>query len=213
MTTVSSEMASVDETRLPAIRTPKALIGIVVALVLSVCLTTSVPAQAPSPPTPAPGGQMTVATVSPGVRDSVVRLYGAVFDRQPDQPGLDYWVDRDLTWTPPDHIAQSFMASPEWTATYGPVDDAQFVVLLYRNVLDRDPDMAGQEYWLAGLAGGLTRSAMLLGFSESAENVALTATAPPEAPPPPRRRGSQPCRPGRVLVDGSSTPAANNGSG
>ncbi len=185
MTTVFGETTLIEETRLQRARFSKAWVTVMVALVLSICLQSSVSAQAPSSADPPAANQMTVATVSPGVRDSIVRLYGAVFDRQPDQPGLDYWVDRYLTWTPLDHIAQSFMGSPEWTTTYGPVDDAQFVVLLYRNVLDRDPDAAGQEYWLGRLAGGLTRSAMLLGFSESAENVVLTATAPPEAPPPP----------------------------
>ncbi len=152
---------------------------------ISLCMSPPVSAASSQHDAPAPAHQMTVATVSPGVRDSLVRLYGAVFDRDPDQPGLDYWVDRYLTWTPLDHIAQSFMGSPEWLATYGPVDDAQFVVLLYHNVLDRDPDAAGREYWTGRLAGGLTRSAMLIGFSESAENVVRTATAFPEAPPPP----------------------------
>lgn len=154
-------------------------------LMISLCVSSPVSAESPGRDAPPSAHQMSVATVSPGVRDSIVRLYGAVFDRDPDQPGLDYWVDRYLTWTPLDHIAQSFMGSTEWLATYGPVDDAQFVVLLYHNVLDRDPDAAGQEYWTGQLAGGLTRSAMLIGFSESAENVVRTATAIPEAPPPP----------------------------
>lgn len=127
----------------------------------------------------------TAAEATPGVRDSIVRLYGAVFERQPDPDGLEYWVGRYLTWTPLDHIAQAFMESPEWQQTIGVVDDGQFVQLLYRHVLQREPDGPGREYWLGRLAGGLTRSAMLIGFSESAEYVASTATANPEPPPPP----------------------------
>ena len=42
------------------------------------------------------------------------------------------------------------------------------------NVLGRDYDQAGYEYWLSNLNNGVeTRYELLLGFSESAENKAL----------------------------------------
>ncbi len=121
--------------------------------------------------------------VRPGVRDSVVRLYGAVFDRAPDDAGLRYWVERYVGGMTLTHMAQAFMAADEWVVTYGAVDDPGFVELLYGNVLGRGPDPEGGAYWLGRLAGGLGRSAMLVGFSESPEYVVRTGTAPPEAPP------------------------------
>ena len=122
------------------------------------------------------------SAIPEGVRDSIVRLYGAVFDRNPDAAGFDYWLGLYLSGTPLTAIAEAFMESPEWTDTYGEVGDDQFVDLLYQNVLDRRPDEDGAAHWRAQLANGLSRVDMLLGFSESSEYIAVTGTAPPEAP-------------------------------
>ena len=47
-------------------------------------------------------------------------------------------------------------------------------VVLYKNVLDREADTSGLNYWLGQLnSGAETRYEVLLGFSESAENKAL----------------------------------------
>ena len=44
----------------------------------------------------------------------------------------------------------------------------------YLNVLGRDYDQAGYEYWLGNLNNGLeTKYELLLGFSESVENKSL----------------------------------------
>jgi hypothetical protein len=123
--------------------------------------------------------------VSAGVRDSVVRLYGAVFGRGPDSDGLDYWVVRYVDGTSLARIAQSFIASDEWLTTYGQVDDQEFLDLLYGNVLDRVPDPDGGAYWLGRLGSGLSRHAALLGFSESPEYIAATGPALPDAPAAP----------------------------
>ena len=137
-----------------------------------------------------PGGSVdgddpTVASaVSAGVSDSVVRLYGAVFDRQPDAAGFAYWVDRYVSGTPLAVVARSFMEAPEWAETYGEVGDTEFIELLYRNVLDREPDASGAEYWAAELSSGLSRVHLLLNFSESPEFIEVTGTSQPEAPPP-----------------------------
>ena len=125
------------------------------------------------------------AEAEPGVRDSVVRLYLAVFDRQPDAAGLDYWVGRYMSGEPLGDIANWFISSPEWQLTYGELDDAEFVGVLYQNVLDRQPDPEGESFWLSQLSASATRTDLLLGFSESVEFVAVTNTATPVAPPPP----------------------------
>jgi hypothetical protein len=45
---------------------------------------------------------------------------------------------------------------------------------LYVNVLGRDYDQAGYEYWLSNLNNGVeTKYELLLGFSESVENKSL----------------------------------------
>ena len=57
----------------------------------------------------------------------------------------------------------------------GSLDNRGFVTGLYRNALDREPDRAGLDGWVDLLDGGVARSDVVLGFSESAEHVALTA--------------------------------------
>jgi hypothetical protein len=52
---------------------------------------------------------------------------------------------------------------------------------VYRNVLHRDPDPAGEAYWLARLAEGRTRAWLVLAFAESAEHRNATAGALPVA--------------------------------
>lgn len=99
------------------------------------------------------------------------RLYQAAFDRAPDQRGLGYWiaeVDKGMSL---EEIAFSFINSDEFRTLYGtnPTDE-QFITLLYNNVLNRDPDIAGFDYWMNDMRDGLSRAGVLSSFSESAEN-------------------------------------------
>jgi uncharacterized delta-60 repeat protein len=107
----------------------------------------------------------------------VVRLYFATFLRVPDYAGLVYnaGLVRAGTVTPV-QLADFFAASPEFAATYGALDDTQFVTLLYANVLGRAPDPAGLAGWVALLEGGMSRGQVLYGFSESAEYQANMAS-------------------------------------
>lgn len=106
------------------------------------------------------------------------RLYKAAFDRTPDAEGLGYWIaELDSGVTDLAHAALNFILSAEFQQLYGApgsVADESFVTLLYNNVLDRDPDAAGQAYWLAELGRGFARERVLASFSESSENRAAT---------------------------------------
>ena len=99
-------------------------------------------------------------------------LYRAAFDREPDFPGLGYWIgelDRGLDFG--SVVAASFIASAEFIAKYGPNPSNEvFVDLLYQNVFDRAPDSKGGTYWLEQLNGGLARSNMLASLAISDEN-------------------------------------------
>ena len=54
------------------------------------------------------------------------------------------------------------------------VSNEQYVKTLYQNILDREPDTDGYNYWVGQLNNGIEdRSELLLGFAESAENKAL----------------------------------------
>lgn len=124
----------------------------------------------------APARPAAAATATP--EDAVIRLYSAVFDRDPDPAGLAYWSGRLASCTPYEAVANAFIGSGEWVTTYGRVDDRQFIATLYRNVLDRDPDAGGSAYWLARAQAGMTRTKLLQHFAESPEHVAKTGTRP-----------------------------------
>jgi hypothetical protein len=100
------------------------------------------------------------------------RLYHAAFVRLPDYDGLQYWrTQLDQHRVTAAQVASSFVASPEFQATYGALDDTAFVDLVYRNVLGRTPDAGGEAYWVGQLrTGARTRGGVILGFSESAEH-------------------------------------------
>jgi trimeric autotransporter adhesin len=99
----------------------------------------------------------------------IVRLYLGYFNRIPDHDGLFGWVKALRGGTALGAISSSFAASAEFQLTYGALSDADFVTLVYRNVLGRAPDTAGYNGWLALLRQGLSRGDMMAGFTESEE--------------------------------------------
>ena len=104
------------------------------------------------------------------------RLYNASFKRLPDADGLKYWIDQFSSGANDERaVASSFLVSDEFKERYGAnVSDSTYVNTLYKNVLGRDADTSGLNYWLGQLnSGAETRYEVLLGFSESAENKAL----------------------------------------
>ena len=104
------------------------------------------------------------------------RLYNAAFARFPDADGLKYWIDQFSSGRNTRRVvAQSFLGSEEFTQKYGSnVSDETYVNNLYKNVLGRDADAEGLNYWVGNLSSGIeTRYEALLGFAESAENKAL----------------------------------------
>jgi len=114
-----------------------------------------------------------------GPAGTVYRLYRAYFLREPDAAGFEFWLSRYRSGQSLISIADAFSTSREFRSTYGTVGDRQFVGLVYENVLDRSPDLAGLQYWLAQLLGGMSRGRLMIGFSDSAEFRAATADGVP----------------------------------
>jgi Ca2+-binding RTX toxin-like protein len=106
----------------------------------------------------------------------VYRIFQATLDREPYQTGHMYWTERLLGGTSAEDVAAGFMASPEFQTTYGETTNAEFVTLLYNNVLDRAPAPSGLDWWTAQLdSGAMTRAEVVLGFSQSPEFQNATA--------------------------------------
>lgn len=106
-----------------------------------------------------------------------VRLYGAAFDRHPDASGLNYWVQQRQQGMSLTSMASRFISSGEFQNLYGRLPDRDYVAQIYRNVLHREPDTTGLDYWTGRLRAGDTRGDVLVGFSESGENKRATASA------------------------------------
>jgi hypothetical protein len=99
------------------------------------------------------------------------RLYQAAFDRKPDVSGLDYWYHQMNSGVTLQQVASGFINSAEFKALYGSnPSNAEFVTLLYDNVLHRAPDTGGFNFWMNELDHGTSKEQVLIGFSESIEN-------------------------------------------
>jgi serralysin len=108
-----------------------------------------------------------------GAGGQAYRLYQAAFDRAPDLHGLGYWIKLMDGGLGLEQVAYEFANSPEFRDTYGTTTNAQFVGLLYENVLHRPAEDGGFNYWMSMLNDhGMTREALLGHFSESPENQA-----------------------------------------
>lgn len=111
-----------------------------------------------------------------GVSGEAYRIYKAAFNRTPDLQGLGYWIAKMDEGVTVVQVAGGFIGSAEFQGLYGVnPSNEQFVDLLYKNVLDRNPDASGYAYWNSVLFNGLTRADVLAYFSESPENVTNVA--------------------------------------
>ena len=103
--------------------------------------------------------------------EPVIRLYHAALGRSPDYAGLWNWSSAlqagALTLA---GAADQFAGSAEFLSRFGTMDNTQFVQLLYRNVLGRDADPAGQADWVGRLNAGASRGTVVIGFSQSEES-------------------------------------------
>ncbi|MEZ5225481.1 MAG: DUF4214 domain-containing protein [Acidimicrobiales bacterium] len=123
------------------------------------------------------------ASACPEMMDSIYRLYTAYFLREPDQVGWDYWFDTYGSGpnTNLEVVSEAFAASDEFRNTYGSLSNAEFVTLIYNNVMGRAPDTAGFNHWKGALDNGYLRGSVMIAFSESAEYVGRTGTTRPMA--------------------------------
>ncbi len=120
-----------------------------------------------------------VALDTDGAPGQLYRLYQAAFDRAPDPGGFGHWLGRMEAGDSLERIAGYFVASKEFIDLTGAATgDRDFVTALYDNVLHRQPDATGLDFWTGVLGrGAIDRTQLLVQFSESAENVAQLVAA------------------------------------
>jgi hypothetical protein len=158
------------------------------------------------------GSSLDIVAATPGkgtvTTGNITELYGAVFDRQPDVPGLAFYLQylQANPSTPLVQFAQYFLASPEYTGNtthnyaHSQTGDDQFITDSYENLLHRAPETGAIPFYenvidsyTKGLAAGsaayiaaenLGHAWVLTYFSASPEflnDVQITAAHPADA--------------------------------
>ncbi len=110
-----------------------------------------------------------VAQASEVTEQKVAELYVATFNRAPDKPGLDFWVN-DSGFTI-EQIATSFFDQTETQDLYPPgTTETEFVTSVYDNLFNRLPDAAGLDYWVDALGSyAVTRPIMIEAVKNGAQ--------------------------------------------
>lgn len=107
----------------------------------------------------------------------IVRFYYAALYRRPDYDGLAAHTSSlyaegnhtDNLYRRLGDIGMNFVDSSEFRSRYGNLDNKAFLVHVYRNMLNREPDEIGLQDWLRYLDSGHTRGEFLRDFVLAAE--------------------------------------------
>ncbi len=113
-------------------------------------------------------------TVSVEDAQTVALMYEAALDRAPDISGVNFWINQAQVFSV-EEIAQAFLDSAEFEAAFGDPDaltDQELVEVLYSNVLDREGEQAGIDFWTAAVGQeDFSRADLLTAFAISPENI------------------------------------------
>jgi hypothetical protein len=114
-----------------------------------------------------------------GIPGQIYRIYRAAFARTPDAAGLGYWIGASDQGASLLSVAQDFVSSREFKTQYAlATTNTAVVKQYYLNVLNREGEQAGIDYWVDILDRKAdTLAGVLIGFSDSGENKSGTASA------------------------------------
>lgn len=108
-----------------------------------------------------------------GPAGQVYRIYQAALNRRPDLPGLGFWIAANQNGCALLGIAGDFIASAEFKGRYGTnPPNLQLINSFYNNVLHRNGEKAGIDWWVDQMNAGADPAGVLYGFADSAENKA-----------------------------------------
>lgn len=140
---------------------------------------------APFPASAAVPGKPFTETGCDEYTDSVARLYTAGLGREAEQGGFEFWVAEYMASRYSLYrMAVFFTQSPEFAQSYGDPTNREFVKIMYRNVLGREGEAGGVDFWTGELdEGRRNRATVLLNFAESPENVDRSGTTQPALGP------------------------------
>ena len=94
--------------------------------------------------------------------------YQQYLGRPADAQGLAYWTGRMQNGLTDEQLESEFIASTEFYTNAGGTDKA-WVDAMYQDLLGRQPDPAGEAFWVAELKNGAQRADVADGFATSSE--------------------------------------------
>ncbi|MBM2321388.1 MULTISPECIES: DUF4214 domain-containing protein [Marivita] len=126
--------------------------------------------------------QVGIASLSAEEIATFVELYIAYFNRAPDAEGLNFWGSAFANGYSLETIATLFLGQSETQQTYpDTLSNLDFATQVYNNVLGRDPDQGGLEFWVNLLdGGGVTRDQFILEALRGAKVTAPEGSTPEE---------------------------------
>ncbi|MEZ5228163.1 MAG: DUF4214 domain-containing protein [Acidimicrobiales bacterium] len=133
--------------------------------------TTAADTTSPEAPAAPVGDEPVDPADDPGVRPQCRTARRRRLWALPDQAGFDYWVDVYVAGTPLTSVAAVHGLSRVDLDLRRSRQRRLRARHLLERALGREPDEAGYAYWLGLVDGGLSRTKLLLGFSESPEYV------------------------------------------
>lgn len=105
----------------------------------------------------------------------VTRLYEICLEREPDQGGLNNWVNSlESGRVSGSEAARGFVFSNEFTGR--DLDNRTFVICLYRAMFGREADDTGLAAWTNALNSGSSRYEVFQGFTGSSEWASLCSS-------------------------------------
>ena len=107
-------------------------------------------------------------------RGFVYRLYSTALGREPDEQGLNFWVNKlDSGEMEAGDLVQRFLGSVEYV-NKGKTN-AEIVTDCYQVMLNREPDASGFEFWMDRLNVGMTYMSVCSRFVRSIEFTSLAS--------------------------------------
>jgi len=99
-------------------------------------------------------------------RNFIESTYELELDRDADEDGADYWTEQLNSGTQTrQEVVDNIRSSDEYTE-----NARDYLEGLYDEILERDPDEEGMQYWIEDLQGGQTREQVRENFENSDES-------------------------------------------
>jgi hypothetical protein len=124
-----------------------------------------------------PEAKGSIAFAGDNNNGEVYRLYETAFGRAPEAGAESFWSSVLASGATVEQVAAAMAGTSEFQLGDSTLRTSDFVTRLYHNTFDRAPDDAGLQAWVAAINGGMSKSDVLVGFSDSLESRKGTSAA------------------------------------